>query len=906
MKNFLIAITTLFLVSSCEPSYMESSEKRAKIAAGASAKQDIVIGIAHTSVNPNGFLDGVFMAIEEVNRDGGIFGRQIRPIVREDNGSDVVGREIAVELAKNPDVIAVVGHRYSSVAIPASIIYEANGILFISPGATHPHLTRSDSRFIFRNIPSDVETGREAANFAHRNNYKKMAIIFDSESIGKRLAEVFYKHANNLGIRITAHISYVGMWEQDFRPLVADLMNKSEFDAIFLGAGGARSAAKLVTQMRDMGITVPILGGDTLDTPRLLNIAGKAAEGTIVSTVFDPGHPSSVTQNFVKRFETRYNVSPDTWAALGYDAIRVLAFCIRENGSTVPLAVSTTMRFLRDWQGVAGAYSFTSDGNITGKALYFKKVEQGEFRFLERELREEINPFEAIEDITLRLPIEGSIPTIDPGLTEDVTSIEATEQLFLGLTDFDPETYQPVPELAVEWEVCEDGKGYLFHLRQDAKWTDGAPVTAYDVVWAIQRNINPETKSPFANMLYILKNARAIHSGEISDISEIGVYAINEFTVEFELEYAASYFPAMAGLYVYRPLPQHIIEMYGDQWTEPANIETSGSYRLMYWQKGIMMILRKNLDYYDAENVRIPEVRYYVIPESSVGLTMYENNQLDILGDSYLRIPMAEIPNILTDPILSREYSQASLFCPYAYIFNTKLPPVDNVLVRKAITAAIDRKLIVQLVTKGNQSIATTYTPPPVFGSVDPKENIGIRFDPVQAKKWLAEAGYPDGKGFPEIKFLYNESETHGKIAKAIQKFLKYYLNIDAIPQAQSYDDYAKSRTEFLPEATIRFGYCADYPDANNFLHDLFHPLNSDNIARWDNSEFTELIDQARIVTNPLERKKLYRRAEQILCEEECVVVPIYFETGHFLIKPRVKGWYNMPLGGQHIRNWYF
>jgi len=532
-------------------------------------------------------------------------------------------------------------------------------------------------------------------------------------------------------------------------------------------------------------------------------------------------------------------------------------------------------------------------------------IREGNFEFLERELIEDIHLFEVLEDITLRLPMEGAIMTIDPGLSVDMSSVEIIEQLFLGLTDLDPETYEPVPELAKDWTVSDDGRAYRFNLRSDVLWTDGEPVTAHDIVWAIRRNVSPETESPHAFMLKILKNAGAISEKE-KDPSEIGVRAVDDFTVVFELESPAAYFPAMAGLWVYRPLPRHVIEKYEDRWTLPENIQTNGSYKLAAWEKGVVMILRKNPTYYEAEKVSIPEVRYYIIPESSVGLAMYESNQLDIIGDAYLRIPISEIPNLPFSPTLSAEYSQEPLFCTYAYVFNTQLPPVDNILVREAISAAIDRKLLIRLVTRGNQEVAGTFTRPPIFGSVDPDEGIGIRFDPSEAKKYLADAGYPDGKGFPEISLIYNESETHEKVARAVQTFLKHYLNITLRLESMNFSDYVTARTEHLPGHMIRFGWCCDYPDANNWLNDLFHPTNSDNIIGWDSPEFAELMDHAQKSPHPELRKQLYKRAEEILCEEVCTVVPIYFETAHYLVKPRVRGWYNMAMGGQHIRNWYF
>jgi oligopeptide transport system substrate-binding protein len=187
---------------------------------------------------------------------------------------------------------------------------------------------------------------------------------------------------------------------------------------------------------------------------------------------------------------------------------------------------------------------------------------------------------------------------------------------------------------------------------------------------------------------------------------------------------------------------------------------------------------------------------------------------------------------------------------------------------------------------------------------VEPEFGIGVSYDPEKAKKWLAEAGYPDGRGFPEITLQFNESETHWKIAKAVQTLLKHHLNIDLGLEALEWEAYLDARSKKLEAEMIRFNWCADYPDANNWLNELFHPDKSDNIIEWDNEEFGMLMDMAQRETDPEDRKVLYARAEQILCEVFCAVVPIYFETAHYLVNPRVKGWYGMAMGGQHIRNW--
>lgn len=390
-----------------------------------------------------------------------------------------------------------------------------------------------------------------------------------------------------------------------------------------------------------------------------------------------------------------------------------------------------------------------------------------------------------------------------------------------------------------------------------------------------------------------MKNAREIHLGRITDVSEIGVRAVDNFTVEFTLEYPAAYFPRMVGLPVFRPLPVKCIDTCKDRWTDPENIQSNGPYMLKYWDKGMQMILRKNPTYNDFDKAHIQEIRYLIIPEPSVSLNMYENDDLDILGGWYTGIPPDELPRILADPILSKEHYAVPSFTTYFFVFSTRIPPTDNVLVRKAIAAAIDRRLLIQFVYKGIHQASTTLTPPGIFGAVDPQEGVGISFNPNQAQKWLAEAGYPEGRGIPDIVLPHDKG-----VYEAVQTFLNHYLNIIARP-------LKKSESPETEPVMRLIGFAADYPDANSFLNEQL--LINTESGGWNNAEFAELTDQVKGVDDPEVRRELYKRAEQILCDKECVVVPLLIEKYHYLVKPRVKRWEPMrKISGQHISEWYF
>ena len=858
---------------------------------------DIVIAIIESSNLQNGFIDGVKLGIDKINQLG-VLGKKFHPVYYDDKGSYKKGLAIAKKISRNPKVMAVIGHNCSNVANATSITYENNGIVFISPGATDPDLIQNQNKYIFRNIPSGEQLTNRLVEYAKHNHFKRIAVVFDNNNEMTQLANYFITQFSKTDGQIISTRSYIS-WETNFKNIINDINQDDAIDALFI-SGQLPSAALFIEQAREMDIHHPILTTNYLDSIQLFQIAGEHAKNIIVPTFFDPLQPVEETRLFVNLFIQKYGTQPDALAASGYDAILLIAEAIEKSGSFLPMEISTTLHLLQNFHGVTGSFSMHENGGITGKAVFVKQSSIDDFHYVERKIFGDVNIYEVIEDLTIRIPIEGNISTIDPGLTESISSIDIAEQLFLGLTDFEPETLKPVPEFAKSWTVDSNYQHYTFFLRQDVLWTDGKPVTAYDIQWAILRNLNKDTNSPYSYTLHILKNADAFYQGKI-DQSKVGVKALDDYTISFQLNKSAPYFPSMAGLCVFRPLPEHIIEQYPDSWTNPETIVTNGSYKLAAWEKGLVMILRKNKKYFDEKNVSIPEIRYIVISDGKLGLEMYRSGEIDLMGGNYLQIPFDYLSDISLNPDYKNQYFKKEIHCSYAFALNSQKKPFDNVLVRKAINAAIDRYRIIKYITKGNQKVANNFTPQ-LSSFFNKKEN--QIFDPVKGQKWLSQAGYPEGKNFPEIIIAFNQSATHEQIAKGIQKCLQYYLNINVRLKPMAWEDYMKNLKTSNDWHLIRFGWCADYPDPNNWLNDLFHPNRSNNVIRWHNDAFIELMEAVDQTNNFSDRIDLYHQAEKILCNRFCGIVPIFFETSHYLINMRIKGWYHMPLGGQHIRNW--
>jgi oligopeptide transport system substrate-binding protein len=531
------------------------------------------------------------------------------------------------------------------------------------------------------------------------------------------------------------------------------------------------------------------------------------------------------------------------------------------------------------------------------------------------------------EPVVLRGNLGGEPPTLDPALASDTTSVLCDKQLFLGLTAFKLDTTEVIPELATEWSVSGDGLTYTFKMRDDVPWVNYNPetkeitevgtVNAHDVVYGIMRTINPETASDYAYVLYIIKGGEAANTGEGS-LDDVAVRAVDDYTVEITLESPAAYFPAIASMWVTRPQPQAAIEEHGEKWTEPGNIVTNGPFMLESWEHEASMALVKNPKYYDAANVQIERIEWVMVQEASTQMAMYENNELDYTGGSAGRPPpLEDMDRIKADPVLGKELLITPRLCTYYYGFITTKPPFDNHLVRKAFSAAIDRQSLIDNVTKAEQVPAIHFACPGIFGA-PPVDEVGIGYDPEQAKAWLAEAGYPDGEGLGEVIMWHNVSEAHAQIAQAIAAMWKETLGADVTIETQEWKVYLQTLQKETPIEDMphiyRLGWCADYPDQNNWVHEVFNTEAGANRTRRgcvdpncqevQPIKFDELTRQGALEQDPEKRKEIYREAERLLIEEETALAPIYHYTFITMSKPWVTERYNSTLAGDPVKDW--
>jgi oligopeptide transport system substrate-binding protein len=496
--------------------------------------------------------------------------------------------------------------------------------------------------------------------------------------------------------------------------------------------------------------------------------------------------------------------------------------------------------------------------------------------------------------ITVRLSTVSEPTTLDPNLAEDFYSITPVEQLYLGLTNLNNETAEVEPELAESWTISDDGTVWTFKMREDAVWSDGKPVTANDVVYSVRRAVMPETASPYAYVLYSIKNAAAINQTAIPtdtyDLETLGVKALDDYTVEFTLEAPASYFESISSMWTLRPVPSWAIEEYGDAWTDPENIVVNGPYTLVEWKPAEQLVFEKNPTYYAADQVQIDRVELDIITDQNTELALYESGDLDVAGEGAASLPIEALTRIRDDATLSAELHEGPRASTTYVGFTMTKPPFDNVLVRKAFSAAIDRETMVRDVV-GSGVPATQFAPKGVFGAPDPE--VGIGYDPEQAKAWLAEAGYPDGEGFPAVTYRYFSNTLEEALAQALQAMWSETLNVNVELESMEFPAFLASTAADVPLDEMpemwRLGWGADYPDENNFVYEVFHCTDSQNRPRAACTEADELAKAAGRETDPAKRIEMYRQVEQMMFGDEVRVAPYYHRGFTILTKPYIE-----------------
>ncbi|MCI0397163.1 MAG: ABC transporter substrate-binding protein [Chloroflexi bacterium] len=464
--------------------------------------------------------------------------------------------------------------------------------------------------------------------------------------------------------------------------------------------------------------------------------------------------------------------------------------------------------------------------------------------------------------------------TIDPTLSNDLFSGTVIDQLFEGLLELTPEM-DLVPAIARAWEVLESGQKYVFHLREDARWSDGVPVTAADFSFAWKRALDPETRSLAASYLQDIKGARAFLRGEVAASDNLGIYAPDDHTLVVELEGPTGYFLHLLAFSSTYPIPRHVVEVHGPAWTETGRIVSNGPFLLESWQPGQSLVMQRNPDYRGRAAGNIQRIEMVPTGPQGVDPAVYESDQVDVLSISTL--PPAGLE--LARQQFAGEFLQlpgvATLFAG----LDPGQPPFDDGRVRRAFAQAIDKERLANITARSTLSPAAGGFVPPGIPGHSP--NLALPYDPEQARQLLAEAGYPGGQGFPSLTLL--TSNNFEFVGQYLQEQWRQTLGISLGREVMEWPTFLRRlRSERAPFYWMV--WLADYPDPDNFLRVGLAPLYN---RRW-NPTYCDLVDEARQLMDRSERMKLYQAADRILIEE-AAVLPLAYGQWHLLIKPWVK-----------------
>jgi oligopeptide transport system substrate-binding protein len=477
--------------------------------------------------------------------------------------------------------------------------------------------------------------------------------------------------------------------------------------------------------------------------------------------------------------------------------------------------------------------------------------------------------------------------SLDPHLVTGVPENRILASLIEGLIAYHPtDDDEPEPGVAESWEHNDDFTVWRFTLRDNARWTNGDPVTAGDFVYSWQRILSPALGAQYSEMLYVIRNAEAFHQGRIDDFGQVGVRALDDRTLEVALKGSTPHFLSMLKHYSFYPVNPRAVEQFGgmtaqqNPWSTTENYVSNGPFRLTQWTTNQVIRVEKNSDYWDAGRVQLNEIRFFPIDNVNSEETAFRAGRLHITSTvSPDKIPAFRQSNpdeLRIDPYLGT----------YFVRINVTREPFNDARVREALNLAVDRQLLVDRVAQGGQAAASGFVPQ---GLDDYVVSERVRFNPDRARQLLAEAGYPGGRGFPRKEILINTSEAHRKIAEAIQAMWREHLGIDVGIYNQEWKVFLDSQSN-LDYDLSRSGWIADYPHPMTFL-EIFTAGNGNNDTGWTNPRYDALIRQAQSAANEPDRIRLMQEAEDILMTE-LPIIPIYWYTRTYLLDPRVQGWH--------------
>ncbi len=487
--------------------------------------------------------------------------------------------------------------------------------------------------------------------------------------------------------------------------------------------------------------------------------------------------------------------------------------------------------------------------------------------------------------------------TLDPHKAEGVPSSNIQRDLYEGLVGEAPNG-DLIPGAAQRWEVSEDGTVYTFHLRPQARWSNGDPVTAHDFVYGLRRSADPATLSKYSQILSSIQNAEAVIAGELPP-EKLGVRAIDDMTLEITLKAPTPYFLGLLTHSSTYPLNRRNVEKFGDRFARPGNLVSNGAYKLTDWVVQSHIVLERNPHYWDNANTVINKVIYYATEDQSSELKRFRAGELHYTNE----VPTGQVEWIREN--MPDEFNVATYLGTYYFGFNVTKPPFkDNPKLRRALAMAIDREIIVEKVTKLGERPAYSWIPDGISNYTSqvpewaswPKEK-----QLAEARRLYAEAGYgPDNPLRIEIR--YNTSENHKKVSIALAAMWKQNLGVLATLVNQEWKVFLETRKQKRVTQVFRAGWIGDYNDPYTFA-ELMHSKHGINDPGYNNPEYDELMHLASIETDFDRRREILEQAERIMLEDQ-PIIPVYFYVSKHMVSRKIGGYESNIMDHQFSKNW--
>ena len=496
--------------------------------------------------------------------------------------------------------------------------------------------------------------------------------------------------------------------------------------------------------------------------------------------------------------------------------------------------------------------------------------------------------------------------TIDPALNSAVDGAIMTNHMFEGLVkwvDNGNGEAELAPGQAESWEktVNDDGTvTYAIKMRDGIKWSDGKDVTAGDFEYSWKRLADPATAADYCYMIDMVQGYAEVADGS-ADKDTLGIKAVDDKNLEITLSYDCPYFEEIMAFPATFPVRQDIVEG-NDEWTySPDTYIGNGAYKMVEWSHNAYILTEKSETYYDYEKLGPDTIKYTLLDDNNAMLAAFNSGELNFI----MNFPTDEMANYLA----SGQITVAPYIGTYYVCFNTEDEVFSNPLVRQAFSLVIDRNYIVENVSQSGEVPATGYVPSGVYDAEgangDDFRTVGGEYYSVsaddyqancdKARELLAEAGYPNGEGFPAVEYMYNTDDRHKAIAEALQNMWQTELGVTVNLSNQDWNVFLKSRKDGDFQIA-RNGWIADYNDPCSFL-DMWYTGGGNNDAQYSNPEYDALIDTAKATSDQTERMNAFHAAEDILIGQDSVLAPIYFYTNPYMLSDNISGMYYTPLG---------